>query len=165
MAKQDIDSKRLHISVPPPRHSTIQHLDDVYIVITQAYCPNGHNLIDDANESFDGYPGIKLYLESSGGNGGNVVLSPFHGDHSKKGKTDWSDGTPVTISCPECSTALPKLANCRCPGSGDLVKVFLTPQLNDSHVLAVCNIWGCKRSRTIDNWQIISEYLDGQIEG
>ena len=170
MAKQDVDADRVRISATPPKDSTLKQVDDVFIVVTQAFCPNGHNLIVDFDKvpydpecDFDGFPGLKLELESDKGHG-IVILSPFHGDHSKKGKTDWGTGTKLKVMCPECGVALPKLASCRCPEEGDLVKVYLSPQLTDSHVLALCNVWGCKRSHTIDNWEIISEYLDGQIE-
>lgn len=170
MAKQDVDAERVRISATPPKNSPLKQVDDVFIVVTQAFCPNGHNMIVDfAKEpydpecEFDGFPGLKLRLESET-DSGDVVLSPFHGDYSKKGKTNWGSGTKVTVKCSECGVELPRLASCRCEQKGDLVKVFLSPALTDSHVLALCNVWGCKHSHTIDNWEIISEYLDGQIE-
>ena len=170
MPKQDVDVNQVRISAAPGDDSALKQVDDVFIVVTQAFCPNGHNLIVDFDKEpydfeadFDGFPGMKLHLESAT-DSGDVVLSPFHGDGSKKGKTNWGSGTKVKISCPHCGVQLPKLASCRCPDSGDLVKVYLSPALTDSNVLALCNVWGCPRSHTIDNWEIISEYLDGQIE-
>ncbi len=163
MAKDDVEQERIRISVAPPPNSAIKQVDEVFIVITQAFCPNGHNLIADDNDLFDGYPGLKLNLEEDGKTT-EILLSPFHGDSSKKGMTDWTEGTKLTISCPECHTPFPKMASCRCSGDGDLIKLYLTPSLSDSHILAMCNVWGCRRSRTINNWQIISEYLDGQIK-
>ena len=162
MAKEDVEKDHVRISVIPPPSSTIKQVDEVFIVITQAFCPNGHSLIADDNETFDGYPGVKLHLEC-GGQSGDVTLSPFHGDYSKKGKTDWTDGSKLTLSCPTCEEPLPRIASCRCPGRGDLVSVFLTPNLSESNMFAICNIWGCRRSRSIDNWQIISEYFEGEI--
>ena len=170
MAKQDVDADRVRISATPPKDSALKQVDDVFIVVTQAFCPNGHNMIVDFDREpydpecdFDGFPGLKLRLESEQTTG-NVVLSPFHGDNSKKGNTNWRSGTKLKICCPECGVQLPKLASCRCPENGDLVKVYLSPGLTDSHVLALCNVWGCQRSHTIDNWEIISEYLDGRID-
>lgn len=170
MAKDDVESNKIKISAPPPKESPLKQVDEVFIVVTQAFCPNGHNMIEDISGSnydfesdFDGFPGLRLRLES-GGESGDVLLSPYHGDNSKKGKTDWKSGTKMKISCPICNAPLPRLASCRCDDNGDLVKIYLTPALTDSHVLAICNVWGCRRSHTIDNWQIISEYLDGQIE-
>ena len=170
MSKQDVDVTQVRISAVPADDSALKQVDDVFIVVTQAFCPNGHNLIVDFDKEpydfesdFDGFPGLKIRLESDT-ESGDVVLSPFHGDSSKKGKTDWRAGTKVNILCPHCRTPLPRLASCRCPDNGDLVKVYLSPALTDSNVLAFCNVWGCRRSHTIDNWEIISEYLDGQID-
>jgi hypothetical protein len=162
MAKHDVDKGRVRISSLPPSESSLMRVDSVYVVVAQAFCPNGHNLVSDDNEKFDGYPGIKIRLEAEG-EVGEVVLSPFHGDDSKRGRTDWPIGTRFVLKCPVCEVVLPKLARCRCEHNGDLIKLYLTPKITDSNLVAVCNIWGCRRSRTIDNWQIISEYLDGQI--
>jgi hypothetical protein len=168
MPKKDVDKGRLKIASVPPPESSIIRVDDVFIVVTQAFCQNGHNLVEAGNEHFDDYPGIKLQLSDGAGVCGVVYLSPFHGDGSKKGKTDWPVGTKLQIRCPTCETQLPVLAKCHCDPAisktgGDLVKLFLSPALTDSHILALCNVWGCRKSRTIDNWHIISEYLSGQI--
>jgi hypothetical protein len=168
MPKKDVDKGRLKIASVPPPESSIIRVDDVFIVVTQAFCQNGHNLVAQDNELFDDYPGIKLRLSDGRGDTGVVYLSPFHGDGSKKGKTDWAAGTKLQVRCPICDVQLPVLAKCHCdpkisPNGGDLVKLFLSPALTDSHILALCNVWGCRKSRTIDNWHIISEYLSGQI--
>jgi hypothetical protein len=166
MAKKDVDQEKVRISTAPAPESSLKRLDEVFILVTQAFCPNGHNLVNDDNALFDGYPGIKLELRSPEKRG-IVYLSPFHGDESKRGDVTWEVGQALDVRCPECAAALPKIANCNCginPGTrGDLVKLFLSRSLNDSHILALCNVWGCRRSRTIDNWNIISEFLDGQI--
>ena len=166
MAKKDVDQEHVRVSTAPPPMSAIKQVDDVFIVVTQAYCPNGHNLVDETNEQFDGYPGIRL-LVRDGENEGEVHLSPFHGDESKLGKTDWRVGVRLEVLCPICQTPLPSLAHCHCETpdgrGGELVKLYLSPALTDSHVLALCNVWGCRHSRTVDNWQLISEFLEGQI--
>jgi hypothetical protein len=164
MAKKDVEQERVQVSVAPPPESAIKQVDEVFIVVTQAYCQNGHNLVIEDGELFDGYPGLRLNLTSRDGVTGTVTLSPFHGDNTKKGDLDWKNGEPLVLSCPVCNEELPRLASCNCEGKGNLVKVHLTPGLSDSHILAMCNVWGCRRSRTIDNWQIISEYLDGTIK-
>ena len=168
MPKRDVDQNRVKIASVPPADSSIIQVDDVFIVVTQAFCQNGHNLVENDNELFDGYPGIKLHLTDGQGTSGIVYLSPFHGDSSKKGKTDWPTGAKLVVRCPICESPLPTLAKCHCdpsisPNGGDLVKLFLSPARTDSHIIALCNVWGCRKSRTIDNWHIISEYLSGQI--
>jgi len=168
MAKKDIQQDRLRISNNPAPNSPIKQLDDVVIVVTQAFCPYGHNLIDESSsEMFDGYPGIRLKLVR-GEESGEVHLSPFHGDGSKKGRVDWEPGTRLEVRCPVCDAPLPRIAKCHCDTGvgqdGDVIKIFLNPGLDDSHIIALCNVWGCRHSRTIDNWQLISEFVDGSIE-
>lgn len=166
MAKRDVDQEQLRISTAPPPESAIKQVDDVFIVVTQAFCPNGHNLVDPENEIFDEYPGIRLKV-IAGDKQGEVFLSPYHGDASKRGCLDWETGARLEVRCPICDTSLPVLTKCRCESvdgkGGELVKLYLTTGLNDSHMVVLCNIWGCRHSRTIDNWHIISEFFDGQI--
>ena len=165
MAKRDVDKEQLRISEAPPPDSAIKQVDEVYIVVTQAFCPNGHNLVDDTNEIFDEYPGIRLKLCSDTAEG-EVHLSPFHGDATKRGHLDWQPGTRLEVRCPVCDTILPTLTKCKCETAdgrrGELVKLYLTPGLTDSHMVVVCNVWGCRHSRTIDNWLIISEFCDAE---
>lgn len=167
MAKKDVDQDNVRISQVPDAGSPLKQLDDVIILVTQAFCPNGHNMVSDDNEQFDGYPGIRLLVKTDD-RIGEVFLSPLHGDASKKGATDWEVGKTLEICCPVCEVPLPRVASCKCgpnrEAKGDLVKLFLSPSLKESNIMAVCNVWGCRRSRTVDNWNIISEYLDGEIE-
>lgn len=163
MAKRDVNPDAIRIQGAPTPESSIKQVDDVFIVVTQAFCPNGHNLIAADNDLFDDYPGIRLRVEHNG-KSGDVVLSPFHGDATKKGCLDWPHGAKLKVQCPHCHALLPRIATCCCDGKGDLVKLYLSPKFSDSHMLAMCNVWGCRRSRTIDDKEIISEYLDGQIE-
>ena len=156
----------LKISEIPPPDSSIKHVDNVHIVLTEAYCPAGHNLISDDNETFDGYPGIRLKI-SDDTKSGILFVSPFHGDGTKQGEQNWKTGQKLHVSCPYCDAPIPRLAGCHCdPHSdvdGDLLKLYTTPALNDSHIMAFCNVWGCPRSRTIDNWNLVSEYFCGEL--
>ena len=163
MGNNNVDKDRVKIATQPGADSAIKTVDDVYILVTQAYCPNGHNMVMDDNDQFSGQPGIRLSIKHEG-KVGQVTLSPFHGDQSKLSAEEWDPGAKLSVCCPVCQEPLAKIANCRCEHEGDLVKAFLSPNLNDSHILALCNIWGCRRSHTIDNWQIISEYLEGTID-
>jgi hypothetical protein len=123
MPKDDVDKEGLRISTAPPSDSSLITVDDVFIVVTQAFCQFGHSLINDDNDLFDGYPGIKVRVKSKE-RSGDVTLSPFHGDASKKGDLDWEDGAKLEILCPVCHKSLVKMASCRCPGDGDLVKMY-----------------------------------------
>ena len=162
MAKQDVnhDGLRIHRTEPDTDEAvTVQ--DDIFVIVTKLFCPNGHNLVDEKGDRFDGYGGIRL-LVSDGKTEGIVEVSPFHGDSTKYGP-DFDKGVRLSIKCPQCKVELPTLARCTCSGHGMLRKLYLTPKLDDSSVVAVCDVWGCPRSRVIDGNDILSEYLEGNI--
>lgn len=165
MPRRDVkaDRVRLRKRIPTP-HSGVRVQDekpDVYVIVTQLYCPNGHNLVDHQEMRFDGYGGIMLEV-SDGKTEGVVELSPFHGDATKLGPT-FESGTRLSIKCPTCHVELPTLARCSCKGNGMLRKLFLTRALDDAFLVAVCDVWGCPLSRVIDGSEILSEILAGNI--
>jgi hypothetical protein len=133
-------------------------VEEVIIQVTQAFCPNGHNLVRNRRQLFDGSPGISL-LVSDGSDCQDVILSPFHGDHSRKGKACFADGTRLEVYCPVCRAQLPILSPCTC-GKGNLVMLYLTDGLDDGNVVALCDVWGCHRSKVFDQAQLLAAYLD-----
>lgn len=165
MPKKDVKQERVKVRKREPTpHLGVQVIDDapdVYVIVTQLYCPNGHNLVDQAGNRFDGFGGIQLLVDD-GSIEGVVELSPFHGDSTKFGP-QFARGTRLSIRCPECKAELPQLAKCSCAGEGKLRKLFLTPQLEDDNLVAVCDVWGCPLSRVIDGNEILSEILEGRI--
>ncbi len=153
---------RLHGDAPSEETQLVveEHTNDVFVVVTQLFCHNGHNLVT-SSEEFEGFPGIALWLEGAG-TAGEVVVSPIHGDSSKRGM-EFPKGTKVAIKCPTCKEELPELTSCRCTDHARLRKAYLTPMLSDAHIIAVCDIWGCPLSRVIDSYEMFSEFLDGNI--
>jgi hypothetical protein len=161
--KDDVRKEQLKIHRGEPSPETGLQLEDrVYLIVTRAFCPAGHNLVRSGGTLFDGYAGISLRV-SDGVRKGIVELSPFHGDPTKAGIT-FAPGKKLSVCCPECGIDLPTLARCTCPGGGELRKIFLTPAAVDAHLIAICDVWGCPRSRTIDSYEIMSEFLEGNIE-
>lgn len=161
--RPDTDRVRIHRvehqveSIQVEEHTN----EPVTVVITQVFCKNGHNLVGRSPERFDGYPGISLWVEG-GGNAGEVVVSPVHGDSRKRGMT-FEPGIKLSIQCPECRAEFEELTRCRCSTLGQLRKLYLTPAPSDAHIIAVCDIWGCPLSRVIDSYEMFSEFLDGNI--
>jgi hypothetical protein len=153
---------KLHGDEPSSESNLVfeEHTSDIFVVVTQLFCHNGHNLVT-SEEKFDGFPGISLWLEGAGQEG-EVVISPIHGDSTKRG-LEFPKGTKVTIKCPTCREELPELTNCRCTDHAKLRKAFLTPKLTDAHIIAVCDIWGCPLSRVIDSYEMFTEFLEGRI--
>ncbi|MBW1810365.1 MAG: hypothetical protein JRJ87_19370 [Deltaproteobacteria bacterium] len=142
----------------PSADSHIKEVDDVIIQVTQVFCHNGHNLLINTDELFDGAPGISL-LVSDGTSSGEVILSPFHGDHRRFGKTNFAAGTEITVSCPVCKEELKQLSSCSCEDKGKLLKLYLNSELNEANLVGLCNIWGCHRSKVIDQAELLSAYI------
>lgn len=158
MPIDDINRQDLKIHQEKPSDETqIMVKEDVYIIVTQAFCPNGHNLVGHGTHSFDGYPGICL-LVKDGDREGLVELSPFHGDHSKHGP-EFPDGVKVQVLCPVCRCAFEVISPCTCD-HGELRSIYLSPKRQSAHLMAVCDVWGCYHSRVIDNNEIFSEFVD-----
>ncbi len=164
MAKKDIQQEKIHRPGDAPRPSAdsfikeLPETEGVVIQVTQAFCPKGHNLVRNHEALFDGEPGISLWV-SDGQREGEVILSPFHGDHTRLGLDGFSEGAVLEISCPECRTSLPRLSKCSCRKGAELVGIFLTPALSKGQMAAVCNAWGCHRSKVFDQAQLLAAYM------
>jgi hypothetical protein len=158
-----IDKSKLVVPEGGPHASPelgIETVDGVIAILTQVFCPNGHNLVDNTSVTFNDQKGISL-LVNDGEHEDVVVVSPYHGDPRKAHAIAFRIGDKLALSCPICKEKFPTIVSCSC-GKGDLVGLYLTPALTDSHIAAVCNVWGCPRSRIVDNWQIISQFVDAQ---
>ena len=143
---------------------TIEGMPDlpggIAILVTQAFCPNGHNLVYREDVSFSGQKGISIRV-AAGDWEGEVVLSPFHGDTRRVGMSeDIAEGTRCRLTCPVCGVDLPVQARCGCKWGGDLRGLYLRADLQDSDQVMLCDVNGCQRSRFMDNIQVISEFAD-----
>jgi len=143
---------------------TIDEMPDlpggIAILVTQAFCPNGHNLVYREDVSFSGHKGISIHVAARDWEG-EVVLSPFHGDTRRIGMSeDIAVGTRCRISCPVCRVDLPVQAKCGCQWGGELRGIYLRADLQDSDQVMLCDVNGCQRSRVMDNLQVISEFAD-----
>ncbi len=156
-----VNKKKLKVPNGGPQASPelkVETFDDAIAILTQVFCPNGHNLVELSAVSFDDHQGISLLVDD-GQEEDVVVVSPFHGDPRKAHSVAFKIGSKLSLSCPVCREPFKVLLPCSC-GQGDLVGLFLSPTLNESQVAAVCNVWGCPRSRIIDKWQIISQFVE-----
>jgi hypothetical protein len=160
MVKKGDGRTKLRVAKQKPTPATRVRKDDVMIVLTQAFCTTGHNLIR-PGDKFEGFDGMHLWV-SDGKTEGLVIVSPIHGDSSKRGPT-FRRGAKLEISCPVCRTPLPKLCRCSCGKGGSLRTIYLTPELSEAHQAAVCDIWGCPRSRVIDAHEILSELIEADL--
>ncbi len=127
------------------------------IAVTQLYCPNGHNLINPESAArFNGYPGISIMVKGKEEEG-VVIVSPIHGDDTHFGAADFEPGEVTELTCPECGVVLPSIQPCGCLPGAQLVGLFLDDSLKEGDQVAICNAWGCLRSRVTDRFQVISK--------
>ena len=162
MGRKDVDRQRLRVSGKGAgRSAGVRLLDQTYVVVTQAFCPGGHNLVGAGTTAFDGQPGIAIWVGGDGGQG-LVELSPIHGDKSKTGR-EFAAGTKLRLECPVCHVELPYLADCACREGATLRKLFLNERRDEAYVVGLCDIWCCTRSRVVDGTELLSEWLAGNI--
>ena len=95
-----ITGKHRTVSAP---HVEVQN--DVVVIVTQAYGPQGHNLVGISDVTFDGHPAVTLKIRA-GGREGLVHLSPIHGDSRKQGLIDIEPGTKCELFCPVSGQSL-----------------------------------------------------------
>lgn len=135
----------------------LERLRSGVIVITQVFCPQGHNLIDPSSSArFNGYPGISLKIKGQNEDG-IVIVSPIPGDDTRFGATKFAPGEQTEITCPVCNVKLPTIQSCGCTDTSSLIGLFLTEDLQEGNQVVLCNSWGCLRSKITDRFQIISK--------
>ncbi len=152
---------RLRSQIPSRDQLAVQ--DGITISVTQAYCPGGHKLIRDDNWLFQGQPGIRLAV-AQGGEHEDVTLSPIHGHHARHGGEDFEYGRSCSVTCPTCRVELPAHEEACLCGRGKLRIIYLTTWLDQGDVAMVCDVWGCQRSRVLDKFELLSEWVEEEDE-
>lgn len=152
--KERFDNKGRFI-VPLNSHKKETKIEDKRFVVSEAYCTNGHNLIDKEHE-IGGFPGIKLKFKRPG-HEGEFVISAIEGEFDKiilSGELE--EGKKDELSCPFCGAILPSLTNCECVAKGNLVVLGLTPILDFNNAIAFCDVTGCKKGTFVKSGTIIN---------
>lgn len=157
MSRKHVDEEHLTVTGAHRRSQPpgITVEDDVVIVVTQAFCPKGHNVVGISDERFDDQPAVTLELHA-GGREGLVHLSPVHGDKRKTGFTDIPVGTKCDIRCPVCHTPLDPLGAVDDGTDAQYRALYLTPKLAAGAVVAISDTWGHYHSRVVDDNELIS---------
>ena len=147
------DNKGLLI-IPVGEFKKSKPIDKERFVLTEVYCLNGHNLIDN-NHMINGYPGIRLKFKRSG-NEGKFVISAIENDFEKiilSGKLE--KNKKDDLFCPVCKIKLPVLTNCNCQQDAELVVLGLTPELDYNNAVTFCNVTGCNNGSFIKSGEAI----------
>jgi len=122
--------------------------------ITEAFCPNGCNIID-PEYSISGFPGLRIRFQRSESQG-EFVLSAIEGDFDKiilSGRL--KKGVKDELYCPHCNTAFEKLVNCNCTDDADMIIIGLTPKLDYNEAITFCNVTGCSNGSFIKSGDAI----------
>jgi hypothetical protein len=157
MSRKHIDEDNLTVTGAHRRSQPpgITVEDDVVIVVTQAFCPKGHNLAGAYDVTFDEHPAVTLKVRVKGREG-LVHLSPIHGDKRKTGMTDIEVGTKCELLCPICEQALPKVGAVEDGTTAEYYALFLTPKLEQGALVAISDVWGHYHSRVVGDDELIS---------
>jgi hypothetical protein len=123
-------------------------------VVTEAYCPNGCNIIDKEHE-INGIPGLRMKFKRPNIEG-ELVLSAIEGDFDKMILSgELKDGVKDDLYCPNCGIMFKKLVDCSCKSDADMVVVGLTPKLDFNNAISFCNVTGCVNGTFIKSGDVI----------
>jgi len=126
----------------------------VRYVVTEAYCPNGCNIIDEQHK-INGDAGLRMKFKRPAMEG-ELVLSAIQGDLDKiilSGRLE--DNVKDELYCPHCGVMFRKLVNCSCKPDADMVVIGLTPELDFNNAISFCNVTGCANGTTIKSGDVI----------
>ena len=140
-----------HVAVAPTAEN------DVVVIVTQAYGPQGHNLVGISDVQFDGHPAVTVGIRAAGKEG-MVHLSPIHGDGRKQGLTDIPPGTRCELFCPVSKQPLDVVGEVEDGSGARYYAIYLTPQLSRGSMVMVSDLWGHYHSRIIDDFELISAW-------
>ncbi|HSD90772.1 MAG TPA: hypothetical protein VLB44_24775 [Kofleriaceae bacterium] len=140
-----------HVAVAPTSEN------DVVVIVTQAYGPQGHNLVGISDVQFDGHPAVTVGIRAAGKEG-QVHLSPIHGDGRKQGLTDIPPGTRCELFCPVSGQPLDVVGEVEDGSGARYYAIYLTPQLSRGSMVMVSDLWGHYHSRIIDDFELISAW-------
>jgi hypothetical protein len=154
-----VDRRNLHITGKHKAITTAQLTveNDVVVIVTQAYGPQGHSLVGLSDVTFDGHPAVTLKLRADGREG-LVHLSPIHGDSRKAGMVDIAAGTKCELVCPVSGQTLDVVGEVEDGSAARYFAIYLTPQLSQGSMVMVSDVWGHYHSRIIDDFELISAW-------
>lgn len=146
-----------YLIIPDPRERTREAAKKIAIV-EHCFCPKGHDMIWDYAK-FNGYPGIRIFVETEGGEKGDVVLSPIFGDHTRIALgLNLRSGEKSKLYCPICFVELPILKKCGCE-KGELRVISLKKDFSYTDGIVVCDVVDCFNSYILRAGELITESM------
>jgi hypothetical protein len=161
MDRSHLDNKHLTITgAHKAIGANVDVKDDVMVIVTQAFGPDGDPLVGISDVTFDGFSAVTLLVEAAGRRE-LVHLSPVHGDHRKVGLEGIPEGTKCTLFCPTSKKPLVRVGRVDEDSDAEYFAIYLTPRLSDGDMVAVSDVWGDYHSRIVDNFELISFWATG----
>ncbi len=163
VAMDPVDRRNLKITgrhkAVTGRHFAVEN--DVVVILTQAYGPNGDQLVGISDVQFDGHPAVTLGIRV-GDQEGLVHLSPIHGDGRKTKPFDIAHGTKCELFCPVSKQPLDVVGEVEDGSGAKYFAIYLTSQLSRGSMVMVSDVWGHYHSRIIDDFELISAWAARQ---
>lgn len=131
-------------------------VDEVAIVVTQAFGPDGSSLILEDPILFDGSPAVTL-LVRSGGREELVHLSPIFGDRRKLGMEGLAGGSQCELLTPVTRQPLDLVAAAD-DGSTVFAAIYLTPRLGGGEAVLISPVWGRFASRILHDSELLAAW-------
>ncbi len=149
------------------RQATYSRLEAVsktghLVLVTQAFGPNGENLIDHDGPLFSGEPGVKVHVKQ-GDLEEDVVLSPYFGDNAKFATLPFVEGVKCELSVPGTDVPLPLLPLKSKDGSS-FFAVYLTDGLKKGSLVAINDVWGNTTSKMLDEMEYMTLLMEAEGE-
>ncbi|MFH1415503.1 MAG: hypothetical protein ABIH89_05405 [Elusimicrobiota bacterium] len=128
--------------------------ENIRYVVSEAYCPKGHSLMDDEHK-IHSFAGIRMAYKRPGVEG-EIVISAVEGDFDKIILSgELAEGVKDELYCPHCGVMLEKLVNCNCSPDADMVMIGLTPELDLNNSVTFCNVTGCSNGAFIKSGEVL----------
>ena len=128
-------------------------------IVTQAYGPNGEDLMDQSDHRFSGERGIRLRVRQ-GEIEEDVILSPFFGDPSKVHSAAFKAGERCELVCPESDSELDEISELRTDEGGHFYAIYLTPKLHDGELVAINDVWGNPNSKLLSEGELLERLAE-----
>ncbi|MFP4459373.1 MAG: hypothetical protein ACLFSQ_07285 [Candidatus Zixiibacteriota bacterium] len=157
--KERFDRKGVWI-IPDPKDMKKQKGDKKCLVVSRAFCHNGHSMIW-KKAKVNGYPAIRIEAETKSGKVGDIVISPIYGD--KTNVTLGLDSQPdekLILRCPVCHEELQTLKKCDNCADGDIKSIFLTDDINIHDAIGICDVQNCPNAVFMISGKLLSDDME-----
>lgn len=155
------ENKKNEFANRPETSSRLQAISEkgYVIVVTQAYGPNGEDLMDREGPTFSGEPGVKIRV-TQGDKQADVVLSPFFGDPAKRSPVEFEAGKCCVLTCPESGEPLDQIPGMGSAEDGHYFAVYLSPKLEKGELVAINDVWGVTSSQMLSEGELLKLYAE-----